>query len=182
MALKQLAIPPTPLISLPDSISICSDQAGRNRRALFVKIATADRSPARRRTRERGGGGGGGSHKSLRRTPNNKGMSRSVRQGLALAAEEDAQRFRRLINLRAAGKRLLAFYSRTPQAPSCPPPHPRSASTSSSLIPPVPYVHSAHVASVHFHFFPPGGPTHSHPQVPTRLEGGNNVSPLLRCI
>lgn len=113
MALKQLAIPPTPLISLPDSISICSDQAG-----ALCKIATVTEvqlGGARERGRKK-------SHKSLCRTPNNKGMSCSVRQGLALAAEEDAQRFRRLINLRAAGKRLPAFYSRTPQAPSSPSP------------------------------------------------------------
>lgn len=52
-------------------------------------------------------------------------MSRSVRQGSALTAEEDAQRFRRLINLRAAGKRLPGFYSRTPQAPPSPSPRAR---------------------------------------------------------
>lgn len=59
-------------------------------------------------------------------------MSRSVRQGLVLAAEEDAQRFRRLINLEAAGKRLHGFYSGTPRAPLPLLPHLRKTSAGSS--------------------------------------------------
>lgn len=99
MASKLPAISPNPPVRVPGSISICWEKP-------------PGRSKSRRGRRE--------GHKSLRRTPHNKGLSCSVRRGLALLAEDDGQRFRRLINLQAAGKRLQGFYSGSSQAP--PPP------------------------------------------------------------
>lgn len=121
MALKQPAISPT--LSLVAQIQLASVQTSqRETVGLFCKITSATEVQLGGTQEGRGGG-----HKSLRRTLNNKGMSRSVRQGLVLAAEEDVQRFRRLINLAAAGKRLYGFYSGTPQAPPPSTPLPPSA-------------------------------------------------------
>lgn len=106
-------------------------------------------------------------------------MSRSVRQGLALEAEEDAQRFRRLINLRAAGKRLPAFYSRTPQAPSSPSPLARPRPNPSCPVRPL---RSRCLCS-----FPPPPPYFSLPAAPhihtlkSRLGLKEEITSLLSC-